>query len=57
MLDCIKLQTFTADTITLDSKKEDFKIIQGTLWDGQYLHDLYKTTHIRLGNGMKNLWK
>ena len=44
--DCIKLQTFTADTITLDSKKEDFKISQGTLWDGQYLHDLYKTTHL-----------
>ena len=44
--DCIKLQTFTADTITLDSKKKDFKINQGTLWDGQYLHDLYKTTHL-----------
>ena len=44
--DCIKLQTFTADTITLDSKKEDFKISQGTLWDGQYLHDLYKTTQL-----------
>lgn len=44
--DCIKLQTFTADTITLDSKKDDFKISQGTLWDGQYLHDLYKTTHL-----------
>tara|TARA_R110002096_G_scaffold229836_1_gene419445 strand:- start:4521 stop:5564 length:1044 start_codon:yes stop_codon:yes gene_type:complete len=43
---CIKLQTFTADTITLDSKKEDFRINQGTLWDGQYLHDLYKTTHL-----------
>ena len=43
---CIKLQTFTADTITLDSKKEDFKISQGTLWDGQYLHDLYKTTSL-----------
>ena len=43
---CIKLQTFTADTITLDSKKEDFKINQGTLWDGQYLHDLYSTTHL-----------
>lgn len=43
---CIKLQTFTADTITLDSKNEDFKINQGTLWDGQYLHDLYKTTHL-----------
>lgn len=44
--DCIKLQTFTADTITLDSKNEDFKIKQGTLWDGQFLHDLYKTTHL-----------
>jgi pseudaminic acid synthase len=44
--DCIKLQTFTADTITLDSRKEDFRINQGTLWDGQYLHDLYKTTHL-----------
>ena len=37
---CIKLQTFTADTITLNSKKKDFKISQGTLWDGQYLYDL-----------------
>jgi pseudaminic acid synthase len=44
--DCIKLQTFTADTITLDSRKDDFKINQGTLWDGQYLHDLYKTTSL-----------
>jgi len=43
--DCIKFQTFTADTITLDSKKDDFKIIQGTLWDGQYLYDLYKQAY------------
>jgi pseudaminic acid synthase len=43
---CIKLQTFTADTITLNSKKKDFKISQGTLWDGQYLYDLYKSTHL-----------
>lgn len=41
--DAIKLQTFTPDTITLDSEKEDFKIRQGTIWDGQYLHELYKT--------------
>ncbi len=39
---CIKLQTFTPDTITLDSKMEDFRIDQGTLWDGKYLYDLYK---------------
>ena len=40
--DAIKIQTYTADTITLDSEKEHFKISQGTHWDGMYLHDLYK---------------
>lgn len=39
--DCIKLQTYTADTITLDSDKEDF-IIKGTIWDGKKLHTLYQ---------------
>ena len=38
----IKLQTYTADTITLDSKKEIFKISQDTAWDGKYLYDLYQ---------------
>lgn len=38
----IKLQTYTADTITLNVKSDDFKINQGTAWDGQYLYDLYK---------------
>lgn len=43
--DAIKLQTYTADTITLDCKKDDFKIKQGTLWDGKYLYDLYKEAY------------
>lgn len=42
--DCIKLQTFTADTITLDSKKDDFRI-GGTIWDGNYLHELYQQAY------------
>jgi pseudaminic acid synthase len=41
----IKLQTYTADTITLNSKTDDFKIKQGTLWDGKYLYDLYKEAY------------
>lgn len=44
--DAIKLQTYTADTITLNSKKEYFKINQGTHWDGQYLYDLYKEAYL-----------
>jgi len=43
--DAIKLQTYTADTITLDCKQDDFRIKQGTIWDGQYLHDLYKSAY------------
>lgn len=39
--DCIKLQTYTADTITLDCDKEDF-LIKGTIWEGRNLHDLYQ---------------
>lgn len=41
----IKLQTYTADTITLDSDKEDF-LIKGTLWDGKTLYKLYKEAYL-----------
>lgn len=40
----IKLQTFTADTITFNNKGDDFLINQGATWDGRYLYDLYKET-------------
>ncbi|MFA5583530.1 MAG: pseudaminic acid synthase, partial [Bacteriovoracaceae bacterium] len=39
--DAVKVQTYTADTITLKCEKDDFLIKQGTIWDGAYLHDLY----------------
>jgi pseudaminic acid synthase len=40
-VDCIKLQTYTADTITIDSDKDDF-LIKGTIWEGRNLHSLYQ---------------
>jgi pseudaminic acid synthase len=42
--DAIKLQTFTPDTITLDCKRKEFLINHDTIWDGQYLYDLYRET-------------
>jgi len=41
----IKLQTYTADTLTLDCSKEDFMIDGGTLWDGKNLYELYKEAY------------
>ena len=42
--DCIKLQTYTADTITIDSNKDDF-LIKGTIWNGKNLYELYKQAY------------
>lgn len=42
--DAVKLQTYTPDTITLNSQSEDF-IVRGGLWDGRTLYDLYQEAH------------
>lgn len=39
--DCIKLQTYTPDTLTIDSTKDDFQI-KGTIWNGKNYYQLYK---------------
>lgn len=43
--DAVKIQTYTADTITLDCDDPCFRITQGTLWDGITLHKLYEKAY------------
>jgi pseudaminic acid synthase len=38
---CIKLQTYTADTLTIDCEKDDF-MIKGTIWEGKNYYKLYQ---------------
>ena len=43
--DAVKIQTYTADTMTIDVRNRYFKINHGTLWDGFHLYDLYKEAY------------
>jgi pseudaminic acid synthase len=42
--DCVKFQTYTADTITINSRNDDF-LIKGTIWEGKNLYDLYQEAY------------
>jgi len=44
--DAIKLQTYTPDTMSLQSDNNIFRIDGGTLWDGETLYDLYRRAYM-----------
>lgn len=44
--DAIKLQTYTAETMTIDCKNKHFKeVLNGSIWEGQSLYELYKEAY------------
>ena len=43
--DAVKLQTYTADTLTIDCDNEYFHIDHGTIWDGKLLYELYQEAY------------
>lgn len=42
--DAVKLQTYRADTITINHQSDEF-IVKGGLWDGRHLYELYEEAH------------
>ncbi len=42
--DCVKIQTYTADTLTIDCDKDDYRI-KGGLWDGYTFYQLYQQAY------------
>lgn len=40
--DAVKIQTYTADTITLNCRNPEFKVSETKLWNDKYLYDLYQ---------------
>jgi len=44
--DAVKLQTYTPDTMTIDSDRLEFRVSGGTPWDGETLYNLYKRAYM-----------
>ncbi len=44
-VDAVKIQTYTPDTITIQSDRPEFKVSGGTLWDGRTLYELYSESY------------
>lgn len=40
--DAVKVQTYTPDTMTIRSNRDEFRVGEGTLWEGRELYELYQ---------------